>query len=101
MKLSDARYEVNDGYSILKIEVDGRTATMGTEWKPSLRAAGIVFLGSNFGGIVPDIEYESPEGWKTKLSGFTKDVRIVRLYDQFWSDANSGSFTPGPVPIPE
>lgn len=100
MNLANARYEREDGYAILRVEVDGKVATIGTEWKPSLRAAGIVFLGSDFQGVMPPIDFEPSDGGLTTLRGCTRDVRMVRLYDQFWSDANSGSFTPGPVSIP-
>jgi hypothetical protein len=97
MILANARYYWNDGYPMLAVEVDGRMAEMGTDCKPSLHEAGIVFLGSEFADAVPPIEFPTGDGHTTTLRGFSRDETLFRLYDEF---LQADEITPGPVAIP-
>lgn len=102
LTITDARYVKLGGYPALRLSVNGRKATLITECKPTLRAAGIVFLGDEFADVVPPIDFVVPDsnGDVLRLEGFTKDPRVFQLYDEFGRACNDGSFKPGPVAIP-
>jgi hypothetical protein len=96
LKLEGSHVELQDGYPILVLRIAGRTARLDTEWKPALRAMGLVRLGENFRDILPDRIYRSPEGGETRLIGHTDDPRVYALMERFWEgkpiDAD-GAFT--------
>lgn len=100
LKLANARYVVRDGYPLLLVEVDGREATMASETKPTLHGAGLVFVGSEFADVLPDVTIHPPDGGTTTLRGFSDDRRLFKLFDAFLIACNDGTFRPGPVPIP-
>ena len=101
MRLSDACYLVRDGYPLLGVVIDDRPAELGSETKPTLHAAGLVFLGSGFEDLVPPIDFKPPDGEWTELRGFASDRRLFRLYDDFLGACNSDDYAVGAVAIPD
>jgi hypothetical protein len=100
LKLENARHEREQGYPTLRLDVEGRPVSLTTEWKPQLRAAGIVRVGEDLADLLPPINWTSEDGTATPLVGFTRDRRMVALFERFWEAANSGLYREGPVEIP-
>lgn len=96
MEIQNPRYVLNQGHPELHFEYKGRTAKLGTEIKPTLYEAGIVFLGPDFEQLVPEIVFK-----RTTLRGFTQDPKVFALYDAFGKSVMNGTFKPGPVSLAE
>ena len=101
LNLSDAAYFREDGYPMLRVNVDGKTAYCMAERKTRPYAAGLVYLGGGFEEILPDITAHWDDGDVCVLSGFSDDRRLFALYERFQHDTDTRNFTPGPVPIPD
>jgi hypothetical protein len=97
LPLTAARVETRDGYRLLILEIGGRTANLTTEWKPALRAIGLVCVGDDLVDLTGERTYVSPDGTETVLMGHTDDPRVYSLFERFWHDR----LKPGPVPIPD
>jgi hypothetical protein len=90
VQLSNARHIRSDGYPILQVDVEGRTAYLLFEpAKPTGFADKKVYLGNEFADLVPDL-----------VDGFTSDIRLFSLFDHYARACLSGSFRPGPIEIP-
>lgn len=92
MQITNPRYVQTGGYPILELDLDGRTARITLEQKPTLYQAGLIFLGADWEEAVPEIEFQG-----TTLRGFTNDPAILTLYDQFGEAVMSGTFRPGSI----
>ena len=105
LPITAARYGKIDQYPILHLTIFGRETKIGPEWKPAFYEQGIVFLGADFGDLVPPIVFFNKDeegrdvGEPYILEGFTKDPVVFKLMSDFW-DACDGSFQVGPVEIP-
>lgn len=95
MEIKNPRYVLNQGYPELHFELFDRTAQLSTETKGILNEAGIVFLGSDFKRLVPEIKLNG-----TTLRGFTNDPEIFRLYNQFGRAVANETFKPGSIDYP-
>ncbi len=99
MDIQNARYESQDGYPILAMDVDGIPARLLSEAKPTTLRHGLVFLGNAFEAIVPPVELAT-----TTLRGFTRDRGVFRLYLTFGLEVFNDRFQVGPAraqPDPE
>jgi hypothetical protein len=85
LKLEGAHVEWSGIYPLLVLTIAGRTARLTTEWKPALRAMGLVCIGEDFADLVPDRIYRDPDsGGETRLVGHTNDPRVYALMERFW-----------------
>jgi len=102
VKLENASYLRHDGYPVLQVDVAGRTVYFPCEAKPTLHAAGYVYIGDEFteDGTVPLATIEV-DGHPETLEGCSNDPRLWKLFDQFLRDSNSDHYQPGPVTIPD
>jgi hypothetical protein len=92
MKITNVQYQRIQGYPVLELLIDGKSARIMLEEKPSLYQAGLVFLGAAWEGVVPDIEFRG-----TTLRGFVRDPEIFKLYDDFGKAVSIGNFRTSPV----
>lgn len=92
MKITNVQYRRIDGYPVLELLIDGKQVRIMLEEKPSLHQAGLVFLGADWEGVVPDIEFRG-----TTLRGFVQDPEILKLYDDFGKAVSSGNFRVGAI----
>lgn len=95
MKITNPRYVRQQGYPLLELEIDGITTRIEPPRKPSIHAAGLVFIGGEFHDLVPPIEFKG-----TTLKGFTNNPDIFRLTDQLGRAANDGTFQVGAIEYP-
>jgi hypothetical protein len=91
LSLSNARHFIHDGYPILAVDIEGRTANLLFEpQKPSGFKQRLLYLGESFADIVPDL-----------VDGFTSDRRLFALFERYARASSEGTFKPGPVTIPD
>lgn len=96
LQLANARYFWHDGYPLLAVDINGEEARFGPEWRPTLRAAGLVGIDLDLG--LPDRTIPTLDGQGlVTVSGCTDDKRLVELYRRFCLEQD---FQPGPVEIP-
>lgn len=100
LTLADAAYDRNGFYPVLRLTVNGRSVVLSSEAKPTLLDAGIVVFNGDVPGL-PPIEFQPKDGGRLVLESATRDTRVLRLFLAFVKAANSGSFTVGPVAIPD
>ena len=104
MKIENPEYVYLDkGYPGLSMLIDGKRFWTDPEQK-LLRKFGIVTLDgpddfSEYKATVPaDPDDGRPKPLVVRCA--TDNPLLVALVRQFWNDANSGSFGPGPVSLP-
>lgn len=98
---AEHQYDPYGGGGILYVEFDGRSASIWYEQK--LLRFGFVFLGSEFEDFEVVVPADPVDGRPRpqKFQGFTNDLRIVRLTQQYLEASEEGTWKPGPVPIPK
>lgn len=101
LKLGNARVEVRDLHPVLKVEIEGREAVLGTDAKPTIHKAGLVFVGEEFAELVGTHTITDDTGQETELVGFSDDPRLFLLYDDFLAACARGIVPPGAFPIPD
>lgn len=109
MKITKAKYIINDGYPALVLVIDGKEALIG-DFKKDLLDMGYVPLGSreldvDWEETLPKIKLpkKSPYG-DMVLKGFTNDHIILKLAHDFYNAVNhleGKKFIPGDISIPE
>ena len=101
LKLSNARVEVKDRHPILRLEIDGRPAVLGTDPKPATHKAGLTFVGEQFRDLVGTHTIKDDSGQEITLIGFSDDPGLFLLYDDFLSMCSKpDQLPPGAFPIP-
>lgn len=100
LKLENARIEANFPYTILKVEIEGRTAILDPQPKPTIHEAGLVSVGEEFRDILPDRTI-TVDGRETELVGFSDDPRLFKLYDDYLIACNRDRVPYGSFPIPD
>jgi hypothetical protein len=86
------------GYAYLSVEINGKEAQIYAEQK--LHRLGAICLGQDFSEfkfIIPDNGMTSWPG--TVYSGFTNDLRVMRLFERFAEAVDGDNYTVGPVKI--
>ena len=98
MEITNARYAVEGGRSVLLMEVDGVLARIGYEQK--LARFGYVYLGAQFEDTVLPLPLPAdPKNNRpaSEVRGFTADPRVLQMYRRFQALADEGEVPAGPV----
>jgi|GEM_PF-5668411 len=101
MEITDIRRISKQGYPCLALKIDGKPALLIPEIKPTLYEKKIVFVGGNGEGweeSLPPIEIEV-DGSRSKriLKGFSDDPELWKIYDDFLSSLEDGTFQPDEI----
>jgi hypothetical protein len=101
MKILSARNLRQGLYPLLELDLEGLGAAQLDAYpKPTLFAAGFVYLGYEFEGRVPDVPFHPKDGGPTTLRGCTSDAGVLALYNAFLDSTDDGSFKVGRVELP-
>lgn len=88
MRVKKIGVSPGDPYWELHLEVDGVPVVLvSDQQKPTLTAAGLIYLGGAFGAGLPPITFASPYG-PLELHGFTDDPDVVRHFRDFLDQVN-------------
>ena len=93
------RYHPSGRWPMLHVEFDGREADIGYEQK--LLRYGFVFLGSAFSDFEVIVPADPGNGRPRpqQFAGFTNDVRLVHLTQEYLQKLEDNSWMPGPVKV--
>lgn len=109
MDVTNPRYTVIEHRAFVQLDIDGKTATIGMDTKPTMHYMGYIPLGSDFEDMVPPIRLTAKEikqrtGFDTSdqvLEGFTDNPEVVHWQRQLFYDCENGLFKEGPAKFRE
>lgn len=88
MKVTDPRYEIDQGYPSLVVTIDGNRIGIPAETKPTLLRWGLVYLG---GKLAPSpVQFQGKE-----VRGLSADPALFKLYVTFGLECYYGRIKAG------
>lgn len=105
LQISEARFkrQQNSNYPVLELRINGKLVQLDAEIKSYFVERGIIPLGEEFADELPelflaaDLEAGVPA---LTLTGFTNDVRVLKLYLEYADHINKAAFEERELIIP-